>query len=483
MKRNCGCRDDTIQVKKKLFKEFKQQKVNDDLNNIIYIGIVFHICYQNYVINSITDDITYTINMLNNDFSKKNSNFDNGKNVYADDELKKLYTQYVNLASTSNIVFYHVDTKYVSLIKQNSSNLSILDKNIKAQSKPVSPDKYLNIWVADFDNGLLGYAQFPWELNSNPSTDGVVIAKGTFGKNPEFTDFNLNKTLTHEIGHWLGLYHTFQNTFNYEGGAIDYRNGTKDEELQEIKGDCVVDTPPQGQPTYGNPLNTPYYWPSSKPYDESTYYKHMFMNFMDYSDDIALFMFTKDQIIKLRQMIHIYRPNILLNKPPVIPSINETDTINQPGVSIISNPFTYLYHGFEYGDDDNWKSKWILSKDAEITSTTPFIGYRCLRIKYKGSAEIMADLSGCNKAILSFFAKVRNMNTKVWVKPPKSEWKSIKLEYDIDYQNFVFELPGPFNSTDNQYYTIKFTTDGTSSSYSYFDNIMIRNIEILDKFQ
>ncbi len=77
-------------------------------------------------------------------------------------------------------------------------------------------------------------------------------------------EFSLNKTLTHEVGHWLGLYHTFQETFDYVGGNIDYADGNAAEEIEEKTGDCVTDTPPQAAPTYGNPLTTPNVWPSSK---------------------------------------------------------------------------------------------------------------------------------------------------------------------------------------------------------------------------
>jgi hypothetical protein len=68
--------------------------------------------------------------------------------------------------------------------------------------------KYLNIWVCDLGNQLLGYATFPTDLSDNPQADGVVInftAFGTLGtaKSP----FDRGRTATHEIGHWLNLEH------------------------------------------------------------------------------------------------------------------------------------------------------------------------------------------------------------------------------------------------------------------------------------
>jgi len=106
-----------------------------------------------------------------------------------------------------------------------------LDSNIKKVSPPVEPNRYLNLWIADFNNGLLAYAQFPWD--NAPSTDGVVIAKGTFGRKPIYNEYNLNKTMTYEVGHWLGLYYTFQETFAYDGGNIDYQDGTQLKKLKK----------------------------------------------------------------------------------------------------------------------------------------------------------------------------------------------------------------------------------------------------------
>ncbi len=83
--------------------------------------------------------------------------------------LKRLTNNMSLWQDTCKIQFHKIEVKYAPLDAQLSSNLSILDKNIKTASKPVKPDQYLNIWVADIANGLLGYAQIPWE--GNPDTD------------------------------------------------------------------------------------------------------------------------------------------------------------------------------------------------------------------------------------------------------------------------------------------------------------------------
>ena len=95
--------------------------------------------------------------------------------------------------------------------------------------------KTLNIYTVGFNtSGLMGYSTLPVDYATNPMDDGVVVLYSSLPGGP-VPDFNLGRTSTHEIGHWVGLYHTFQ------GGC----NGD---------GDFVNDTPAEAFPAFGCPI-------------------------------------------------------------------------------------------------------------------------------------------------------------------------------------------------------------------------------------
>src|SRR5262249_29173027 len=97
------------------------------------------------------------------------------------------------------------------------------------------PNKGLNLYTANPDGGVLGWSTLPWYLAASTSIDGVVILFSTFpGGTAE--PYNLGYTSVHEIGHWLGLYHTFQ-------GGCSKTN------------DHVTDTPQEADASFGCPTN------------------------------------------------------------------------------------------------------------------------------------------------------------------------------------------------------------------------------------
>ncbi|MCO6487981.1 MAG: T9SS type A sorting domain-containing protein [Phaeodactylibacter sp.] len=244
----------------------------------ITIPVVVHIVYKNSAENISDAQVQSQIDVLNEDFRRLNADAANTPSVFqgvaADAEIEFcLATVDPNGNATTGI------TRTAST-RTSSFGTNDAVKFASSGGKDAWPaGDYLNFWVCDIGGGILGYAQFP---GGPAATDGVVNDyryTGRFGTAQ--APFNLGRTATHEVGHWLNLRHIWGDG-----------NCNAD--------DFVGDTPTAGGPNYtGSPCSFP--GPNSCN-DGAGDQPDMFQNYMDYSDDGCMNLYTQGQKTRMRAL-------------------------------------------------------------------------------------------------------------------------------------------------------------------------------------
>jgi len=294
-KRNCGTMEnlefleyqDAILEKRMKKNENKFQQTIKTLSknsssSLITIPVVVHVVYNNSSENISDAQVLSQINILNEDFRRNNSDASNTpsafQSVAADSEIEFcLATIDPNGNSTTGIT--RTSTSQSSFSSNNDMKYSSYG-GIDAWNT----SDYMNIWVCDLGSSLLGYAQFP---GGPVSSDGVVCHYNYFGDiGTASYPYELGRTATHEVGHYLNLRHIW--------GDSNCGN------------DYCSDTPTQQGSNGGCPN-----FPSTSNCSGNGSNGDMFMNYMDYTYDACMNMFTQDQKTRMITAISQYRSGLL----------------------------------------------------------------------------------------------------------------------------------------------------------------------------
>jgi len=236
------------------------------------IPVVFHVIQRNNGTGAVTDqNIFEQIEILNEDFRAiAGSNGAPGTDSMIQFRLATV----------------DPDGNPTTGITHTTNNTWYNDSGNFMQSLGWDQDRYLNIFTNSC-SGYLGYVwDFPAAIAGN-GNDGVVLLWSSVGDNaPVGAPYDQGRTATHEVGHYLGLWHTFDNGCGSSSNCYS-------------SGDAICDTNRQSQPTYGCPGN-----PSSCSSTDP------FRNYMDYTNDICMWEFTPEQVNRMRCSMLYYRSEL-----------------------------------------------------------------------------------------------------------------------------------------------------------------------------
>lgn len=311
---------------------------------VITIPVVVHVIHKGEALGTGTNisvaQIQSQIDVLNQDFRRLNTDIFFSpapfKGSSADPLIQFcLAQQKPDGTITDGIMRYSEPSQQDYINLGVPSEFQCLNRiTIENIIKPVTiwdRDKYLNIWVSElkqlpplingqqtgeqgcnFDSTTLGYAQFP---SLAPETDGVWVNYKYFGNTGNvISPFNLGRTATHEVGHWLNLRHTWG------------------DENQCNADDLIIDTPLQAQASYG--CNT---FPSLDSCS-SIFPGIMYMNYMDYSNDNCLSIFTFGQSARMDSTLFNQRASLLTSNGCVQGTLSNNDLENKNLIIIYPNP-------------------------------------------------------------------------------------------------------------------------------------------------
>ncbi|UQD57281.1 zinc metalloprotease [Flavobacterium sp. K5-23] len=248
--------DPTLAIRMNQIEAFTQKAMLTGrlVNGKVEIPVVVNVLYKTSAENISDAQIQSQIDVLNDDFNGANSDYNNVPALFSGDK------------ANVGITFVLETVNRKSTKKSSWGTRDTMKNGKRGGIDATSPDTKLNMWVCTIGGGILGYAQFP---GGKSSTDGVAIDSKYFGLSGSANaPYNLGRTATHEVGHWMNLRHIWGDS--------------------TCGSDLVSDTPTHNTANYGVPAYPHYSTCTGTPVE-------MTMNYMDYTDDPGMYMFTNGQ--------------------------------------------------------------------------------------------------------------------------------------------------------------------------------------------
>ncbi len=405
---------------------------------IVNIPVVVHVLYNTTSQNISDAQIKSQIDVLNEDFRKLN----------ADRTL--VPSAFAGLAADVEVTFCLASKSpsgatTTGIIRKSTTKTSFSSDDAVKYSSMGGNDawntsQYLNLWVCNLGGGLLGYAQFP---GGPAATDGVVCLYSAFGRTGTLSaPYNKGRTATHEVGHWLNLRHIW-------GDA-------------SCGSDLVTDTPTQQTSNSGCPAY-PHVTCSNGTSGD------MFMNYMDYTNDACMYMFSTGQKTRMRALFATGGARAGLTTSTAGCGSTPTSTTSTSTSNIVTvgngTGTTVNPYGTYYMDE---KVQYIITKGELVAAG------------YSSSQNIIKSL-GFNVATAStqvmngFTIKIRHTtaasfsSTSFLSNTTMTTVYSANISVSAGWKTHSFTTPFTYNGTDNLLVEICFDNSAYSTdSKVYF---------------